>query len=225
MMVLPIDSTRPLLVLAPPTPQFKDRANGVIATDRDTGQPLADISLALPVDGGAPTVPEAAGIELRPLNCRDCTGSGTVSMIHGDRNVSRACRTCHGTGRRPDATIDLDEISAHARALIAACCRLGGTQEFEELKLRRWAHMLGFRGHFATKSRGYSTTFAALCQERAVFSATRTAAALGLPNDDSVTVINDWRYVGPIVRADPPAAPPTVGPDAPADTGPTGGRR
>lgn len=56
MLVLPIDASRPLLVLAEPVPQFKDRANGVIATDRDTGAPLADVSLALPVDGGAPQV-------------------------------------------------------------------------------------------------------------------------------------------------------------------------
>jgi len=56
MLILPIDSTRPLLVLAPPTPQFNDRANGVVATDATTGQPLADLSLALPVDGGTPTV-------------------------------------------------------------------------------------------------------------------------------------------------------------------------
>jgi hypothetical protein len=55
MLFLPLDTSRPLLVLAPPSPQYKDRANGVVATDRDTGAPLADVSLALPVDGGAPT--------------------------------------------------------------------------------------------------------------------------------------------------------------------------
>ena len=31
-----------------------------------------------------------------------------------------------------------------------------------DLNLRRWAHMLGFRGHFLTKTRRYSTTFTAL---------------------------------------------------------------
>lgn len=56
MLVLPIDTSRPLLVLAAPTPQYKDRANGVVATDRDTGAPLADLSVAVPVDGGPPTV-------------------------------------------------------------------------------------------------------------------------------------------------------------------------
>src|ERR1041385_4010427 len=56
MLILPLDCSRPLLVLAAPTPQYKDRANGVVATDRDTGAPLADLSVAVPVDGGAPTV-------------------------------------------------------------------------------------------------------------------------------------------------------------------------
>ncbi len=33
--------------------------------------------------------------------------------------------------------------------------------------LRRWAHLLGFGGHFLTKARRYSTTFAALRAARA----------------------------------------------------------
>jgi hypothetical protein len=37
------------------------------------------------------------------------------------------------------------------------------------LKLRRWAHMLGFGGHFLTKSRRYSITFAMLRDQRIVF--------------------------------------------------------
>src|SRR5439155_6760009 len=34
------------------------------------------------------------------------------------------------------------------------------------LRLRRWAHALGFRGHCFTKSRRYSTTFTALRRAR-----------------------------------------------------------
>jgi hypothetical protein len=56
LLFLPIDTTVPLLVLAAPSPQYKDRAAGLVATDRDTGAPLSEISLALPVDGGAPQV-------------------------------------------------------------------------------------------------------------------------------------------------------------------------
>jgi hypothetical protein len=56
MMILPIDPSRPLLLLSSPSPQFKDRANGIPATDRDTGAPLMEATLALPTDNGAPQV-------------------------------------------------------------------------------------------------------------------------------------------------------------------------
>jgi len=56
MMILPIDSNRPLLLLATPSPQFKDRANGIPATDRDTGAPLMEVSVALPGDTGTPQI-------------------------------------------------------------------------------------------------------------------------------------------------------------------------
>jgi hypothetical protein len=51
--------------------------------------------------------------------------------------------------------IDLDQwnLTDHARRLIETCWQLGGRADLAELRLRQWAHMLGFRGHFATKSR------------------------------------------------------------------------
>lgn len=56
MLVLPIDGGRGLLVLAGVTPQFKDKENGVAATDRATGAPLVEVPLALTVEGGTPQV-------------------------------------------------------------------------------------------------------------------------------------------------------------------------
>jgi hypothetical protein len=56
MLVLPIDGSRTLLVLGLPVPQFKDKANGVAATDRVTGALLAEAPLALTVEGGQPQV-------------------------------------------------------------------------------------------------------------------------------------------------------------------------
>jgi hypothetical protein len=50
----------------------------------------------------------------------------------------------------------------HQGRLIRACLRLGGHPHEDFKALRRWAHMLGYRGHFATKSRRYSTTMCAL---------------------------------------------------------------
>ncbi len=50
----------------------------------------------------------------------------------------------------------------HQGRLIRACLRIGGHPHEDFQALRRWAHMLGYRGHFATKSRRYSTTMRAL---------------------------------------------------------------
>ncbi|WP_328769338.1 replication initiator [Streptomyces sp. NBC_00286] len=47
------------------------------------------------------------------------------------------------------------------------CWRLGGLPEYASLRLRTWAHTLGHRGHVLTKSRAYSTTYAAVRAERA----------------------------------------------------------
>jgi hypothetical protein len=50
----------------------------------------------------------------------------------------------------------------HQGCLIAACLTLGAHPHEDFQALRRWAHMFGYRGHFATKSRRYSTTMRAL---------------------------------------------------------------
>ncbi|GII83580.1 hypothetical protein Ssi03_15700 [Sphaerisporangium siamense] len=36
--------------------------------------------------------------------------------------------------------------------------RLGDLDEYADLRLTQWAHMLGFRGHLSTWSHHYSTT-------------------------------------------------------------------
>ncbi|MEU5444275.1 replication initiator [Streptomyces griseofuscus] len=58
-------------------------------------------------------------------------------------------------------------VNRHVRALMGTCWRLGGLVELEHLRLRPWAHSLGYRGHILTKSRRYSTTYGALREERA----------------------------------------------------------
>src|SRR5215467_3972175 len=60
-----------------------------------------------------------------------------------------------------DASIYADPGTYEGR-LIAACLRLGGHSHEDFRALRRWAHMFGYRGHFATKSRRYSTTMRVL---------------------------------------------------------------
>jgi len=66
------------------------------------------------------------------------------------------------------------------------------------LKLRRWAHMLGFGGHFLTKSRRYSITFALLRNQRIVFRRTITGGPelTEAPEQPTTLVVNFLQFVG-----------------------------
>jgi hypothetical protein len=97
----------------------------------------------------------------------------------------------------------LDKLPAHVAKLVRAAWELGGRPEFEGLRLRAWAHMLGFGGHWSTKSRRYSTTFGVLRRARVAFAKRRRARdgvpldAWGRPEDDqAVIVVASWGYVG-----------------------------
>ncbi|MFD9131826.1 replication initiator [Streptomyces bottropensis] len=85
------------------------------------------------------------------------------------------------------AEIESAPVNAHVRNLMRACWRLGGLTEYAPLRLRPWTHTLGYRGHILTKSRAYSTTYAALRAERA-----RHVGHVEVP--DTVTE-RHWRYV------------------------------
>jgi hypothetical protein len=81
---------------------------------------------------------------------------------------------------------------------------LGGRPELERLRLRAWAHMLGFRGHWSTKSRRYSTTMTALRRARVAYAKRRRAKdglpldAWARPEDDDqvVVVVASWTDAG-----------------------------
>ena len=57
----------------------------------------------------------------------------------------------------------------HQGRIIRACWQLGAHHHPDFRALRRWAHMLGYRGHFLTKSRRYSVTFKTLRATRATW--------------------------------------------------------
>ena len=97
----------------------------------------------------------------------------------------------------------LDSLPIHVGELVRAAWELGARPELDRLRLRAWAHMLGFGGHWSTKSRRYSTTFTVLRRARVAFARRRRAKdgvpldAWGRPEDDqAVEVIASWVYVG-----------------------------
>jgi hypothetical protein len=95
------------------------------------------------------------------------------------------------------------EVPAHVAELVRACWELGGHPGLVGLRLRKWAHMLGFGGHFSTKSRRYSTTLGALRRARVAYAIRRRRGdtlpldAWGRPEDDqAVIVVASWTYLG-----------------------------
>jgi hypothetical protein len=95
------------------------------------------------------------------------------------------------------------DVSAHVAELVRACWELGTRPSLVGLRLRKWAHMLGFGGHFSTKSRRYSTTLGALRRARVGYAirrrrgATLPLDAWGRPEDDqAVIVVASWSYLG-----------------------------
>jgi hypothetical protein len=90
-----------------------------------------------------------------------------------------ATKSTEATGHS-SARLTLDTIGLyldrdnHIGRLIEACWRLGTNPnplvvDYDQnpyLRLRRWAHMLGFGGHFLTKARHYTVTFSELRANR-----------------------------------------------------------
>jgi hypothetical protein len=126
-----------------------------------------------------------------------------------DRHVARYVAKYATMGAEDTGTVDRPirspssvatlRIPEHARRMIWACFALANLPAYADLPLTRWAHMLGFPGHFSTKSRAYSTTLTALRQARADHRAAeaRTRLALPAPAPDLQTVtIAEWQYTG-----------------------------
>jgi hypothetical protein len=146
------------------------------------------------------------------------------------RVVSDRARTDDaGSGLSPEqvagylakyATKDANSIRSPGRtvphlARLARTCRQLATRAQKHdpdtpyLLLGKWAHMLGFRGHFSSKSRRYSVTLGRLRRARHRYQqlaaeSRRTGQALDLADlearlladDETTLVIGSWRYQG-----------------------------
>jgi len=89
-------------------------------------------------------------------------------------------------------------VSEHVDQLIRTAWQLGGHEAF--CGLRRWVHMLCFRGHFASKSRHYSTTLGAIRAERRTYrqrQAAENAHELGADEHEETTlIVARWEFTG-----------------------------
>ncbi|MDB5910652.1 MAG: hypothetical protein JWP34_4766, partial [Massilia sp.] len=118
---------------------------------------------------------------------------GTEITGHTSRRITTD--TMASTYGNPDGT--------HTQRLVEACWRLGEHPDYEGL--RRWAHMLGFGGHFLTKARRYSITFTALRAARATYRRTQDTGPehhpsrihrQDHPDEETTLIIGSLTYAG-----------------------------
>jgi hypothetical protein len=155
-------------------------------------------SVTVPAAGDQPCRPFRWGpqLDIRPVKAfgdgTDITEQAVASYVA--KYATKAAESTGSLDRRIGnrEVLDLLDVPDHPRRLIEACLDLAPL--YPDRKLGAWAHMLGFRGHFSTKSRRYSTTLGALRQIRADYRAAQEHDALGDP--DTVLVLASWEYAG-----------------------------
>jgi hypothetical protein len=107
--------------------------------------------------------------------------------------------------RRITDAVELDALPVrpHVAKLVRTAWELGGNPCLKALRLRRWAHQLGFGGHWSTKRRRYSTTFTALRRARIAHTLARrhgTTQPLDLwgraASEEASVVLSAWEYRG-----------------------------
>ncbi|GAA1516752.1 replication initiator protein RepSA [Sphaerisporangium rubeum] len=168
---------------------------------------VAAVHLDAPDLGQATTVLSwGEQVDVRPIEAGELAGGDELSeqKVAGyvAKYATKAAETSGTLNRRVKAA-DLPRlrhlgVTAHAERLIRTAWNLGDPLTYPdlvELRLRKWAHMLGFRGHFSTRSRAYSTTLTALRQARAHFRELQLAERQGR-TPGSTLVLAHWSYAG-----------------------------
>jgi hypothetical protein len=160
-------------------------------------------------DGPARFARWGAQLDVRNITTGgDQAGELSAEQVAGyvAKYATKATET-FGTGldhRLTEGEVDQLDLPPHVAELVRAAWELGARASLVGLRLRAWAHMLGFRGHWSTKSRRYSTTMTALRRARVQFAKRRRARdgipldAWGRPEDDdqAAVVITTWSYSG-----------------------------
>jgi hypothetical protein len=179
--------------------------------ERAVRQAAATVAVPCPMldDGQAVTLVARWGEQLDVHSITEVGDEGELSAEQVAGYVAKyATKSTEALGVTLDrrvCEVELEglDVPAHVAELVRACWELGGRPGLGKLRLRKWAHMLGFGGHFSTKSRRYSTTLGALRWARVVY-ATRRRRGDPVPlddwapaeNDQAVIVVASWQYLG-----------------------------
>ncbi len=113
---------------------------------------------------------------------------------------------------RHAADITALRCPSHYKQMITTAWELGSKNATGDPRLRLWAHMLGYGGHFLSKSRRYSVTFGQLRRARAEYRRLQRYPdgerdPWGRPLDTTLVLIHSqWTYAGTGYTRRTPAA-------------------
>ncbi len=185
------------------------------------GQAAAAVRLARPVGAGPAitlTFGAPQGTDVRPIRRDDVTGIGQPLNHQAVANyiAKYATKTLTVPGvpaQRLRHQVDIEHLrcSAHYRQMITTAWQLGGKRQTGDPRFRQWAHMLGYGGHFLTKSCRYSVTFGQLRKARTDHRRAERHPGgehdpWGRPMDETIVlVIKTWTYAGTGYTAAPDA--------------------
>ncbi len=132
---------------------------------------------------------------LRMRATREITDSAVAAYLA--KYATKTTETTGHTSARitPD-TVDLHaDPTTHTGRLVSACWTVGADPC--HAGLRRWAHMLGFGGHFSTRSRRCSTTLRALRAARKAWRRQHEVIETSDHTDEETTlVVGSWTFAG-----------------------------
>ncbi|MFE0513502.1 replication initiator [Streptomyces sp. NPDC058964] len=155
------------------------------------------------IDGRAHTFAFGRQLDVRTIRSADFNDGQELTeravAAYIAKYATKGAETATGALDRPlkfAAELARLDISDHARRLILTAWTLGARKDLQHLRLRAWAHMLGFRGHFSTKSRRYSTTLGALRDARAEWRRAQATANTPDSGPETTYVLAHWVFAG-----------------------------
>ena len=165
--------------------------------------PTVEVVLPAVGDGRTRTGRWGTQVDIRVIASASETTNPTAIAAYVAKYSTKSTEVVSGGLDRPirDGDVEGLRVSEHVKRIVATCWRLGGRADLTDLRLRKWAHMLGFRGHFASRSRRYSVTLGSLREARAAWRRARRTSSEATdawsPIEDQTTdVIGHWRYAG-----------------------------
>jgi hypothetical protein len=175
-------------------PQISVDAAGLADAIR---QAAAHVRLTVETPGLALVLRFGEQIDIQTVNSGP---TGELTPEHAARYIAKyATKSAEHFGlghhRITPEALPLLDVTDHVNHLVRVAWQLGEHPAYQGV--RRWVHMIGFRGHFASKSRRYSTTLGAIRGERRAYRQQQAAEhARELLDDDTILVVSHWEFTG-----------------------------